>query len=774
MPTSTRSDALRLIRSAAHSALRTTVWVILALALGGMMTGAARAEDCSNEQLRAREVYALALADCRAYEQVTPVDKDGSNPAGGNDYVQASVSGDRITFLVLADMPGGGGSGNFPLFLASRDAGGWTSQGLLPLTSPGARNSADVLGWSEDISQAVVTGHLAGDNTRTLYLRDSTSGSYLRIVPVGGEPTHLAGFSADDSRVIFESDAQLLAGAAPGRTNLYELNRNNGILSLVGVLPASAGGGAPPGGSFAGPYDWQQNHTERGGTTMRYYTQGAISGDGSRVFFTAGETGQLYVRESGAVTVRVSASQRTVPDPNGPKPAAFMAATPDGSKVFFTSCEKLTDDSTAVSTAASSCGEQEQGQDLYEYDVVSGALRDLTVDSNAGDALGAAVQGVVGASADGSYVYFVANGMLPQSGASSPGSCQLTSHQGSCNLYLWHGGKLSFIGMLNAAVTLNSEGEGDVQDWTASPTPTEIERVEKSSRVTPDGKTLLFSSTQKLTGYDNQGFTELYRYDATRPIASDNPVCVSCDPTGAPPRNAARRTTSILQSPNLLLAPSNPASSLTRNLSADGSRVFFSTPDALVAQDTNNTFDAYEWEKDGAGSCRRSSASFNLGSGGCLYLISTGRSPDPSYFADASASGDNAFFFTDQPLVGQDHDSLIDVYDARVDGGIAEQNPPAPPAPCAGEACRGAPGSPPAFGAPSSATFLGAGNLTPPASTPVKPKTAAQIKAERLARALKACRSKKSTSKRRRGVCEAQARKRYGASKAKKAHRSAR
>ena len=60
------------------------------------------------------------------------------------------------------------------------------------------------------------------------------------------------------------------------------------------------------------------------------------------------------MREGGRTTW-ISASQRTTPDPNGEKPAELAAITPDGSKVFFLSCEKLTDDSTAVSTGENTC-----------------------------------------------------------------------------------------------------------------------------------------------------------------------------------------------------------------------------------------------------------------------------------------------------------------------------------------------------------------------------------------------------------------------------------
>ncbi len=115
-------------------------------------------------------------------------------------------------------------------------------------------------------------------------------------------------------------------------------------------------------------------------------------------------------------------------------------------------------------------------------------------------------------------------------------------------------------------------------------------------------------------------------------------------------------------------------------------------------------------------------ASFSERDGGCLYLISTGQSAQPSYFGDASADGTNVFFFTRQSLVGQDQDENYDVYDARVNGGIAAQNPP-PWAQCTGETCRTAPEAPPVFGVPSSTTITDGGNLPQVEPKPVqKPK----------------------------------------------------
>ena len=190
---------------------------------------------------------------------------------------------------------------------------------------------------------------------------------------------------------------------------------------------------------------------------------------------------------------------------------------------------------------------------------------------------------------------------------------------------------------------------------------------EKTARVTPDGQTMLF--TTNLT---------LDRFEAS----TDKVTCVSCNPT----RPFAGGAAYLTQEPPYVTA-STPIVFLTRNLSEDGDRVFFETEAALVPEDINNHMDVYEWEREGAGSCTAGSGN---GSGGCLYLISTGTSSAAeSYFGDADAEGNNVFFFTRQSLVGQDQDYNSDLYDARVEGGIAAQNLPTA-VPCTSEeACRG-------------------------------------------------------------------------------------
>jgi hypothetical protein len=354
------------------------------------------------------------------------------------------------------------------------------------------------------------------------------------------------------------------------------------------------------------------------------------------------------------------------------------------------------------------------GNDLYRYEAKadgSGHLVDLTVDNAASDPNGAEVLGVIGTSDDASSVYFVANGVLGAGAAK--GDCEgkaetSINFAGECNLYLAEEGKPTrFIARLDAG-----GGGSDARDWQPLRLPGQSE---KTARVSPDGSTVLFQSQQKLTAYDNKGAPELYRYRA----GEAGPSCVSCNPSGEAPVSGPTLGNISLS----LVIPADPAFVLSRNLSADGNRVFFQSTDALAGADTNgedgcaeegtaqfafpSCQDVYEWEADGTGSCNA-----DIQGGGCLYLLSTGKSTRASFFGDASASGKDAFLITSEPgLVRRDQDQLFDVYDARTEGGLAAQEA-TPPLSCeTAEACHEAAKPAPAFESPGSAGFKGPGNV---------------------------------------------------------------
>jgi hypothetical protein len=507
--------------------------------------------------------------------------------------------------------------------------------------------------------------------------------------------------SKDDRHVIFMANDALTEHAIPGQVNLYE--STDGKLELVNVLPdgetyESKTSSTLNGFGFGGPVLESLN-----GVWSNF--DHAISDDGSRVFWsTTVPDPQVYMREltaSGPRTVQVSASQRH--ETAAQRPTHYWYASADGSLVYFSTCAQLTEDSTAAPEAQGSfssvCGfgdqinEGLQGQDLYQYETNTGHLADVTVDHNSGEA--ADFKGVLGASEDGSYVYFVAEGVLA-SGATA----------GEDNLYLWHEGATSFIASIGKpAMGGFYEGESETSDWDEGLTV-------RTSRVTPDGLHLAFQSYRSLTGYDNQPTysgacgaywanakcSEVFEYSASTKTLE----CASCRPSGLPPEGNSS-VPNILRAELVGLYPGWQSTTLQqRYLSNDGSRLFFVSEDALLPQASNGQQNVYEYEQDGVGNCQTPA--------GCLSLLSTGTSNGPSFFVEASTDGGNAFLVTRQQLVSQDGDEQTDLYDARVDGGFQPLEAP----PCSGEACR-APATPaPAiYGAPPSATFVGSGNPRP-------------------------------------------------------------
>jgi hypothetical protein len=638
---------------------------------------------CLND--RFRTALGSRLPDCRAYEQVSPVEKHGANAQGAYGADGTNPVGDRVTFFANGGLPTTGSTSRSDAYIASRGPGGWSTDGLQPLTAPG--RDASIYGVNEDLSAALMQNEGPGGIGAQLFLRDTETATFRPIGPVF-VPEYgalsLTGFAADPSHVTFLNPAHLLPSAPIGKYNLYDLD--HGTLTLADRIPVGA---AISCDDEAGPACVVPSEgTAYGGESAK------MSRDGSRVFFTANateqsfNTGRIYLREDGVRTTWISASQRTTPDPGGEKPARLVGIARDGSKAFFLSCEKLTDDSTSHSNGEDRCaggptGEAKQGQDLYSYDVETGELTDLTVDSNAGDPLGANVQFVLGVSDDSSYIYFFADGVLA-SGASH-NNCR--NYEAKCNLYVYHDGVTTFIAQIY-------KGPNELEDRTGS-------------LISPGGSVFIFSATESLTGYNNIGpcanggavspCLEFFRYSAP----DEELLCVTCKPTETPPTGSARLGTNAAGGDFKYNDTASGAP--PHSLSADGNRFFFETAEALVSRDTNGVYDVYEWEAKETGSCESESQN-----GGCLYLISSGTDPQPSNFLDASANGDHVFFFTEQQLVPGDQDVLFDVYDAGVGAGLAAQHELTPPT-CTSTACQANP-APPLEQTPASAAYSGPGN----------------------------------------------------------------
>src|SRR6476469_6064459 len=316
------------------------------------------------------------LPDGRAYEQASPVNKDGGDAQSQQSLVKATPAGDGITCGSTLGVPGGKGIGSIPTYLATRSASSWATQGLLPPVSVGQRNR--VIGWSPDYSRLYSRAiKLGSPTTEGLVRQASQTGQITVIGPytvgAGGYHYSFAGETTDGSVVFFEAPVKLppkagdppIAAATEGVPNLYAWDQGSGEVHLVGTFNEGA-----PKGSFAGPYDWSSganNFSRREGGGQRSYCLAdmhAITPAGE-AYFTAASTGQLYLRRNPtkaqspldegkctkaelACTIHVSATKKDNgegpdgSDPAGPQPAAFQAASGDGSQVFPTTPEKLT------------------------------------------------------------------------------------------------------------------------------------------------------------------------------------------------------------------------------------------------------------------------------------------------------------------------------------------------------------------------------------------------------------------------------------------------
>jgi DNA-binding beta-propeller fold protein YncE len=798
---------------------------------------------------------ASGLPDGRAWEMVSPVEKTGGtpeaiSPSGG--AIQAAADGNAITYIAEGSLPSNGepeGNRNpeYTQVLSTRGPDGWSSQDIDTATTGGSGvhvgTSPEYHAFSPDLALALVQpfegaahsggfaepplspllpGEEAGKQEKTIYLRDDTPESTLQpaaseaasydAAKADGEDMHNAGFLAlvnhanapggepfgggndgqsegiefegatpELSHVAFQSER-----AAPG---VYEWGPA-GALRLVSELPA---GTRVTTAALGGPFDSDARN--------------AISADGSRVIWTDDTAGgHLYLRDT--VTQETLQLDAVQPGASGEGEVdpAFQTASVTGSRVFFTDTQRLTANSKAGHFT-------EKLPDLYVAEVnggdapgnpISYTLTDLTPEGVNGESSDVLVNegsggGVLGASEDGSRVYFVANGAL--SPEAEVGHCSVGEAPRppgtTCNLYerVYNGREWTPTKLIAA---LSFE---DAPDWGGTSAPGDLAHM--SSRVSANGEYLAFMSDRSLTGYDNEDVTskapgerldeEVFLYEAPR----ERLVCASCNPNGTQPEGifdtranghdglgllVDRQEDWAYKAGEKLVADHWLAASIpgwtpldiararyqSRYLSESG-RLFFNSPSKLVPASTSPKEKVYEYEPGGVGSCQEE--------GGCVALLSSGTAEHESAFLDASVSGNDVFFLTAEKLVQQDPDDNFDVYDAHV----CEPSSPCPAAPASGSPpcmslaqCRpGTAATAGVYGAPASTGSATSGNVSQvqvlSSRTAGKPAPKPPTRAQRLARALRACRRIERTS--RRHACEAQARHKYGPVKKAGVHR---
>ncbi|MET0307056.1 MAG: hypothetical protein ABW196_12640 [Solirubrobacterales bacterium] len=673
-------------------------------------------DNCANAGFRAGP--AAALPDCRAYEMVSPVDKEGGEiealagpvsnlpaelnqsaavvPAEGRGITYSSYRafGDAISVPFTSQ------------YIASRyplgdPQEGWQSHGISPQRE-GSSLFADDLGldtqykaFSEDLRY----GWLRNDSEpaldakalpgyANLYRRDNADESFesaCSVKPPSAGPSQYIpepqGVSADAEITIFRANDKLSKDASGAKMKsgapIRQLYGCTGeALRVISVLPPTLGGKASGGNSAVG------TRYATGGDHRELSLHNAVSEDASRVYWSdTGEaetgSGKIYLRqrpfaagaecagETSPCTVAVS---EAVGGPGASAAAHFWTAAPDGSRAIF-----------------SFVGGALQGN-LYEFDAET-ATPSL---------IAKGVSGLAGFSEDAARLYLVSGEAL------APGAVA-----GEANLYLHEaeGGDFTLVATLPGGASVGACAIVD-------PIP-----IERCARSTPDGRQLAFLSDDPLTGYDNadaesgKAAVEVYLFDSEAGGGEGELLCVSCNPSGGRPAGRSLRSPS---GSTYWVAARIPGWEhgfhASRVISTDGRRLFFESFDALLPTDTNGALDVYQWERAGKGSCEIADANHFEASGGCLDLISSGKGAQASEFVDASASGEDVFFKTSDSLALQDP-GLIDIYDARVEGGFPPPEPP--PGPCEGDSCQ-SPAAPPRPATPASAVLRGVGNVSAP------------------------------------------------------------
>jgi hypothetical protein len=608
--------------------------------------------------------HANTLPDGRMYEQVSPTAKNGNDAGAPNNnwkYATATADGNAIFYGTRGPM-GAATRGLQEYSIGRRSADGWTSTSALPPTSSPRPilygHEPHSLVPSSDMTKVLFGsgGTYVPDNPETANV--STSGAlylghadgsidwltrplipnpdpapghipYYTFQPVGGSP--------DLSTIYFWGAPTLLpedaARAPSGSTawGLYEYS--GGTLKAAGTLPD---GTQDPGG--AAPASTGNSARVSNNFTTPEEVSNQVSRDGSTLLFVSPDPGtdptlspptQLYVRRAGHSTLASHAADGT-PAINGAAPVRTLNGGIRDSfahEYAFGSADGTAAIFQSLDALAPGAP-TDSSQKVYRYDVATDKVSYLP-----------GVAGTVVAASDDAQRFLFGN---------------------DTQIAVWDHG------------TIKTLRQGAPSDQVAP------------ARATASGSVFVFSSRAPMPGFNTGGVVQVYRYD----VVQDKLTCISCPPDGIVPSGEARLANQTDDDSNSvhsgeLIAP--------RGMSADGQRVFFQSPDALLPRDSNGRLDVYEWTPSG------------------VSLISSGRSHDKSFLLDISASGDDVFFATSEGLDPGDTDGAVDVYDARVDGGFKRTDV----ATCTGDGCQGARSEAPSLLAAGSATFAGSGNEQP-------------------------------------------------------------
>jgi hypothetical protein len=642
------------------------------------------AQDCPNEAIRQAQ-HTTYLPDCRAFELVNSPDKGNQHVGFGDSFARTPIApdGGKLVWGINAGAPEAN-IGTGASFLAERGDAGWHSRSLIPPAAQQAGN-AEFGGYLLEAATPALssfvfnTGRTALSRGHTLTRLDTEQHeTVLRDYPgIGEYPEHAIDFTDDGSHVLSVNTD------TPAQLEDY----GDGSPEVVSLMPDGneneCGLGFPNEGQFAAQegisFVGTGNNPHDGVAALWLPGYHLIDTTGaSRVYFqalpNADELGSPLscAERSYALYERIrEAPERTIlidPGPGTTEGAPHIArVTPDGRTAYFVTSSNL--------DPADSNSEN----DVYRWDEEteeSSCLTCVVAEPKLRFKEGGPATILI--SDDYSHIYFESKAELVP-GEGTPGDF---------NLYALSEGQIRFIADPNS----NGFTRG----------------VLERARLSNDGNVLLFEPENSIGASPHfeltsdelaalcknpniialSGCEELFRYDDR----DGSLVCVSCQRGGVTTNGAGFGGQSLSPGPSFG-GFNGPA----YQMSADGSTIAFITAEKLVPRDVNGSADIYEWRN------------------GKVRLLTDGVTSYQEGIAAPEVvaidtDGSDVFVALDSPgLTGFEQDGLVNLYDARIDGGF---DAPSQPAHCSEESCQGPlQGSPRAAGTASSA-YAGPGNLS--------------------------------------------------------------
>jgi hypothetical protein len=352
-----------------------------------------------------------------------------------------------------------------------------------------------------------------------------------------------------------------------------------------------------------------------------------------------------------------AASDKTLP---------VRSVSADGSRIYFTTN-----------------GGSESGVFLREG---AGPTKAISVSQVPGDPSTPQPARLVGISGDGRYAFF---GSLQGKGLTSDTPTGLPGNFAPVYRYDAVDGSLEYTGASvdsdasggaigvsddgNTAYFADNTNTGHVwRNGVEKTFATGLEPSNQTSEISADGRYIVYETGS----YGNLIVGDVNLYDAE----TEETFCASCLSDGSP-------------GDAFLPGGERYVSARIPQAVTNSGQALFTSRKRLVAADANGRGDVYEFQ-DGRAS-----------------LISPGNAPFDATFADISEDAHDVFFTTSQKLVGQDNDGELDVYDSRIGGGLALQNPP-PPQECLRDDCKATPNAGPELPFGGSEALSGPGNVT--------------------------------------------------------------